>query len=195
MDQTAQPQQGEAQESAVAYYNKNRKRSFLFSRITVIASMFILIIALGVNIYALNSQGQGTYKSNAATQENQTKILPKIPNGCRYQQIPGGLTVVCPSVAPTSAASPISVVLPQLPPQCSLETTASGSAVACSSPNVPIPTEPVTLPKTCTIANQPDTVSCRKNSNQIQSVPLPSLPKGCTYSLLGDNYYVSCLAK
>jgi hypothetical protein len=195
MDKTAQQEKEQIQESAVAYYNKNRKRSFLFSRITVVASMFILIIALGVNIYALYSQGQNTYKSNAATQENPIKILPKIPAGCKYQQVPGGLTVVCPTAAPTTAASPISVVLPQLPPQCSLESTGIGSAVTCTSSNVPIPTVIVPLPKTCTITNEPNTVTCRKNGNPVQTVQLPPLPKGCVYSLVSNNYYVSCQAK
>lgn len=195
MEQTAQPEKDQIQESAVSYYSKNRKRSFLFTRITVVASMCILVIALGVNIYALSSQNQGTYKSNAATKENPVKLLPKIPAGCKYQQLSGGLTVVCPTAAPTSeATSPINVVLPQLPPQCSLESTASGSAVQCSSPNVTIPTAPVTLPKSCTIASQPDTVSCVKNGIQ-ESVSLPSLPKGCDYNLVEGNYYVACKAE
>lgn len=194
MEQSEQPEKDQIQESAVSYYSKNRKRSFLFTRITVVASMCILVIALGVNIYALSSQNQGTGKTNAATKENPVKLLPKIPAGCKYQQLSGGLTVVCPTAAPASeATSPINVVLPQLPPQCRLESMANGSAVQCSSPSIPIPTAQVPLPKSCTIATRPDAFTCLKNGTQ-ETVSFPSLPKGCEYNLVEGNYYVACNA-
>lgn len=195
MDQPAQPNKEQIQESAVAYYNKNRKRSFLFTRITVAASMIVLVIALGVNIFALSEQNQGVYKSEAASKENPVKNLPKIPAGCRYQQLQGGLTVVCPTVTPATDASPINIILPQFPPQCSIQTLASGSAITCSKTNVTIPSSPVTLPASCTIAPQPDKVSCRNNKNQVETIPLPSLPQGCGYTVVADKYYVTCKTK
>src|SRR5579864_2926042 len=118
-----------AQESASAYYNKYRKRRFFFSRLTVLTSMLVLIITLGINISLLYSHDNSTTQSNAAGHENPQKLLPSLPIGCSYQQTTKGLSVVCPTPTPTETASAVSinVALPQLPPQCILESSSGGS--------------------------------------------------------------------
>jgi hypothetical protein len=181
------------QESASAYYNKYRKRRFFFSRLTVLTSMLVLIVALGINISLLYSNDNSTIKSNAAAPENPQKILPKLPSGCIYQQTKKGLAVACPTPTPTPmAAVPINVALPQLPPQCTLESSTTGSKVSCTA-IVPIPTIPVTLPTTCQVASQSANVVCNEN-NEAVPVPLPSLPTGCSYKLVLNKYYVACVA-
>lgn len=190
-----EPQQNptQSQQSASDYYNKYKKRSFFLSRITVLSSMLVLIIALGVNISLLYSHTQNTATTHAAEPENPQANLPSLPVGCEYQQIKGGLKVVCPTPTPTLAASvPINVALPQLPPQCNLSSTSTGSEIHCTSA-VPIPTIAVTLPQTCEVTTQPNTLSCSDN-NKIVAVPLPSLPGGCSYILKANQYYVSCEA-
>ncbi|HWY79121.1 MAG TPA: hypothetical protein VNW29_02065 [Candidatus Sulfotelmatobacter sp.] len=181
----------ESTQTASEYYNKTRKRSFLFSRLTVITSMFLLVIALTINILALNAHDNATAKSHAATAENQQKLLPSLPTGCMYQQVRGGFIVVCPTPTLTSTVS-INVVLPKLPPQCNLETATRGNTIHCATPNTPIPTVAVTLPTTCVTTAHPKEVSCKNKVNQDITVPLPSLPIGCGYTLEANNYYVVC---
>jgi hypothetical protein len=179
------------QQSASDYYNKYRKRSFFLSRLTVISSMAVLILALGINISLLYSHSQNTITSHAAEAQNPQTILPSLPAGCEYQQIKGGLKVVCPTPTPTIAVTvPINVALPQLPPQCTISTTTTGSAVHCTTA-IPIPTVAVTLPTTCSVTSQTNTLSCNDN-NKIVPVPLPSLPSGCSYALTQGKYYVVC---
>ncbi len=153
--------------------------------------MLVLIITLGINISLLTSNSKNTVTSHADTQSDPTKLLPTLPAGCDYQQTKKGLTVVCPTPTPTAGPTvPINVELPQLPPQCTLTTTSTGSEVHCTA-NVLIHTVPVTLPPTCTVTNQINTVTCTVN-NQIVPVVLPSLPGGCSYELLAKKYYVAC---
>lgn len=180
------------QESASAYYNKYRKRRFLFSRLTVLTSMLVLIIALGINISLLYSHQNSTIESHAATDQNPKKLLPQLPSGCLYQQTTKGLAVVCPT--PTSSSTtPINVALPQLPPQCTLESSSIGSKISCTTIAL-IPTVPITLPTTCQIASQSANVTCIQNNQQV-TVPLPSLPEGCSYQSVLNKYYVVCEAK
>jgi hypothetical protein len=177
------------QQSASSYYNKYRKRSFFLSRVTVLTSMVVLIITLGINISLLNSNTKTSVTSHADTPSNPAKLLPTLPAGCIYQQTKGGLAVVCPTPTPTIAV-PINIALPQLPPQCTLSTATNGSEIHCTT-LVPIPTIAVTLPATCEVTNQLNTVSCNVN-NQVVPVPLPSLPGGCLYEQLAKKYYVAC---
>lgn len=180
------------QESASAYYNKYRKRRFFFSRLTVLTSMLVLIVTLGINISLLNSHDTSTIKSNAAGPENPQKLLPKLITGCAYLQTKSGLTVICPTPTLTQT-EPINVTLPQLPPECTLESSSAGSKVNCTT-RVPIPTVPVILPATCQIASQSANVVCNENNEPV-AVPLPSLPGGCSYELVLNKYYVACEAK
>ena len=182
-------EQTQPQESASSYYNKYRKRSFFISRVTVLTSMLVLIITLGINVSLLTSNQKNTVTSHADTVSNPAKILPTLPSGCIYQQIKGGLAVICPTPTPTIAI-PINVVLPQMPPQCTITTTTGGNEVHCTT-LIPIPTVAVILPLTCVGTNKLDTVSCNVN-NQIVPVPLPSLPGGCLYEQIVKKYYVEC---
>lgn len=178
------------QESASTYYNKYRKRRFFFSRLTVLTSMLVLIITLGINISLLYSHDKSTVTSHAAMEQNTQQLLPKLPKGCIYQKSTNGLEVVCPTPTPTIAMVPINVALPQLPPQCSLESSTKGSIITCTK-IVPIPTVAVTLPLSCQTASQSATVNCYEN-NKLMPVPLPSLPDGCMYKLFANKYYVVC---
>src|SRR6266568_1571449 len=183
------------QQSAAEYYKKHRKRSF-FSRLTIISSMTILLVVLSINVSALYSQDKSTISSNASTPENVEKNLPSLPAGCVYQHIQGKVKVDCPKTAPTIVSTvPIDVQLPKLPPECSFETSTNGSKITCSSHTTPIPTVPVILPPTCVISYQQDSVACKNSSNQKVTVHLPSLPEGCSYSLVANNYYVTCQPK
>src|SRR5258708_1449589 len=119
MEQTQQSQQTPTQEqphqTASAYY-KTHKRSFLFSRVTVMTSMLVLVIALAVNISVLYSQDRSTTQSHASTPENQKNLLPALHAGCHYQPTKGGFTVTCPTAIPvaTRSAVPINIILPKL---------------------------------------------------------------------------------
>jgi hypothetical protein len=183
------------QQTAAEYYKKHRKRS-LFSRITILSSMAILLIVLAFNISVLYSQDTNTIKSNASTPQNVETLLPSLPAGCQYLHVGDKVKVDCPKVTPTSAVKvPINVALPDLPPQCNFVSSTNGSAVQCAASHTPIPTVPVTLPATCTIANQPNTVICTYGNNQTVTMPLPKLPDGCSYFLGANKYYVVCEAK
>jgi hypothetical protein len=183
------------QQTAAEYYKIHRKRSLL-ARVTIISSLAVLLLVLGVNMFALYSQDQSTIKTNASTPENIEKLLPSLPHGCEYQHLNGKVKVDCPKDTPTPAISvPINVDLPQLPSGCSFVTSANGSAVQCSAAHTPIPTIPVNLPATCTLAKEPDTVTCSYGNNQTVTLPLPKLPDGCSYFLGANNYYVVCEAK
>lgn len=182
------------QESASTYYNNYRKRRFFFSRLTVLTSMLVLVIALGINISLLYSHDNSTLSSHAAEPENPQKLLPSLPAGCSYQQTTKGLAVVCPTPTSTiNPAIPINVALPQFPPQCTLESSSTGSKVSCSA-IVPIPTTPVILPAICEAASQSAGAVCNENNQQI-TVPLPSLPGGCSYEFVLNRYYVVCKAE
>lgn len=185
------------QESASAYYNKYRKRRFFFSRLTVLTSMLVLIVTLGINITLLYSHDNSTIKSNASGHENPQKLLPSLPAGCDYKQTSKGLIVVCPTPTPNASASasavPINVALPQLPPQCTLESSSGGNKIYCTTA-VLIPTVPVTLPTSCQIASQSATITCTMNNKPV-AASLPSLPGGCTYTIKTNNYYVVCSSR
>lgn len=184
------------QETAASYYSRTRKRSFFYTRITVIASMFVLVIALIINIVALNTQGDSTTQSKAAGHENIQALLPTLPAGCYYQQTTKGLLVACPTPTPTGTASaPVNIALPQLPPQCTLTTSTNGSTITCTPSHPPIPTVAVTLPQTCVATNELNKVTCRNALGQMITAPLPSLPRGCSYQKVKDNYYVVCDVK
>jgi hypothetical protein len=183
------------QQSAADYYKKHRKHT-LFSRFTIISSMAILLIVLAINISALYSQEKSTTSSHASTPENVEKFLPSLPAGCVYLHENGKVKINCPKEKPTTAASvPINVALPELPPQCSLVTSTSGSVIHCSTVHPPIPTVPVTLPTTCIGVTPDKTVICKNAQGQNETIPLPSLPEGCSYSLVSNQYYVVCEAK
>src|SRR5581483_10616692 len=98
-----EPSPNPLQQSASSYYNKYRKRSFFLSRLTVLTSMVILIITLGINISLLTSHEKSTATTHADTPQNPAQILPTLPAGCVYQQTQKGLAVVCPT--PTSAVT------------------------------------------------------------------------------------------
>src|SRR5215469_10300629 len=118
-----EPQQNppQPQQSASDYYNKYRKRSFFLSRITVLSSMVVLVLALGINISLLYSHSANTIASHAAGHENPQTSLPSLSAGCEYQQVKGGFVVACPTATPTPAVTvPINVAIPQLPPQCNI---------------------------------------------------------------------------
>lgn len=183
------------QQSAAEYYKQHRKRSII-SRITILSSMAILLLILAVNISVLYSQDRSTTQSHASTPENVQNLLPSLPHGCAYEQVDGKVKVDCPKVSPTVAVTvPINVVLPQLPPQCSFAASSTGSAVSCTAAHTPIPTVPVNLPATCTIAKDPNTVTCTYGNNQTVTMPLPKLPDGCSYVLGANRYYVDCEVK
>jgi hypothetical protein len=184
-----------AQQTAAEYYKKHRKHSF-FSRLTIFSSMAILLIVLAINISVLYSQDKSTTTSHAATPEQIEKLLPSLPQGCIYQHENGKVKVECHKPTPTIATIiPINVDLPKLPPDCSLTTSTTGSKIQCTDGNTPIPTVPVTLPANCTIANKPNSAACKNNSNDFVLVPLPSLPEGCSYKLVANQYFVVCEAK
>ncbi|HVA97200.1 MAG TPA: hypothetical protein VND99_06095 [Candidatus Acidoferrales bacterium] len=205
MDPTQPPQQAQPEkpeqpteqpeQTATEYYNITRKRSFLFSRFTVITSMVILMVTLGINIFALASPNTSNIKSNAY-QDNPEKNLPSPPAGCSYQRTKKGLAVTCPTSAPTSANEfPVSVVLPKLPPECNLQASESGSMIKCTSPHTPIPTTPVILPVNCITTPQANITACKNNEDKIVAVPLPSLPGGCSYTQQSNKDFISCESK
>jgi hypothetical protein len=180
------------QQTAAEYYKRHRKRS-LFSRITILSSMTILLIVLAVNISILYSQDTSTVKSNASTHENIEQMLPSLPAGCQYQHVGNNVIVDCPKASPTAAVKiPINVVLPELPPQCSFVSSTDGSAIQCTASHIPIPTVPVNLPSTCTVEKEPNTVTCTNGNNQTVTVSLPKIPDGCSYFLGANKYYVVC---
>lgn len=188
-----QPQPQMQSQSAESYYNNQHKHGFQFSRATLIGSMCILLIALTFNVLALYSQNTSTLQSRASGPVKTEQVLPQLPSGCTYEQIKGGMAVVCPKATPTEAPPvPINITLPKLPPQCSWQTTPNGNKVSCGTAAVPIPTVPVTLPTQCSATNQNNVVSCKNAANQNVTVPLPSLPDGCLYALIAGNYYVVC---
>jgi len=197
MDPTQQPIQQpplQPQSSAVTYYNTDRKRSFLFSRIMIITSMTILVVTLGINIFSLVSPNTATLKSNAFSTENPTKNLPILPHGCLYQQTQKSLIVICPTPTPMNT-TPINIELPKLPPQCSMQTSASGSAIQCTSPHDPIPTIAVALPINCIATPQVNIFACKNSEGKIIAVPLPSLPAVCSYTQQENKDYVTCEPK
>lgn len=186
------------QESISSYYNEGRKRSFFFSRLFVIVSMIILVVALSINISVLYSQDRTSTTSSADSGKNQTN-LPSLPEGCEYQTIDKGVGVVCPTntpqVRPTLAANPefpMNVRLPKLPSQCEYLNSANGVRVSCSSAQPPIPTVAVRALTSCTPGNKKDTLTCTDTKNQAVAVPLPSLPAGCEYKLVARNYFIDC---
>jgi hypothetical protein len=184
--------QEKSYESIADYYNKSRKRSFFLSRLTVITSMFVLLIVLTINISLFYSNQKSTTQTHAAENENSTKLLPSLAQGCSYQQVNGKVTIVCNTPTPTVSV-PINIVLPQLPQQCSIETTTDGNKITCTT-IVPIPTVAVTLPPMCKTANQADKVTCTENARTV-TVPLPSIPEGCSYTLHNGENFVICQAE
>ncbi len=188
------PQAQQTQQSAESYYNNNHKHSFQLSRATLIGSMCILLIALTFNVLALYSQNPNTLQSHAAGIKTE-QVMPQLPSGCTYQHINGGMAVVCPQATPTPMPPvSINIALPKLPPSCNWQTTVNGNKVTCQGALVPIPTVAVTLPAQCSATDQNNVVSCKNTANQNVTVPLPSLPEGCVYALLGGQYYVACSA-
>ncbi len=191
MDQTPTPPQEQVPQTAATYYNNDRKRSFLFSRITVMSSMFILVVALAINISLLSSQEKTSTQSRASVPQADKSTLPSLAAGCEYQKVKDGFTVVCPT--PTQIASvPIDIALPKLPPECSLQTSTTGNKIQCTTPHAPIPTVPVTLPISCTATNQTNIVQCTQGNKAPVMVSMPSLPEGCVYTLVANKYYVDC---
>jgi hypothetical protein len=195
MEQNQQPSQ--SQQSAESYYSAKRKRSFLYSRITVLTSMTVLIVALGINVSALISQERSTTESKAAAPENSIQSLPSLPKGCVYQQAKRGFAVTCPTPTPSAmtasaAAIPVDVSLPKLPPQCTLQTTTTGSKIQCITPHTPIPTVAVTLPASCLTTTQANIIACKDTTNKTVTSSLPSLPTGCVYKIVANAAFVVC---
>lgn len=189
MEQTQDP----TIDSAEAYYTPNRKRSFLFSRISVVASMLVLVIALVINVSLLSAQNKTATQSHAS-EEPSTKNLPSLPAGCGYQRVTKGFQVVCMTATPEPTnTTAINVQLPQLPPQCSLQTFEGGNKIICTT-GVPIPTIAVTIPANCTTIAQANILSCRDKGQNIMN-PLPVLPDGCNYKQAGQNYFVVCQSR
>lgn len=180
----------QSSQSAETYYNQKRKRSFFYSRVTVFVSMIVLVGVLAFNVNSLYNDPTVT-QSRASEQPN-TNNLPKLPKGCEYKPVNNGFEVVCTTPTPeaTPETSGINVQLPKLPPQCSIEALEGGNRVVCTT-GVPIPTAAVTLPANCIATAQANTVSCVKNNKNVQT-PLPSLPGGCSYKQVGQNYFVVC---
>ncbi|MBA3723921.1 MAG: hypothetical protein H0W89_03420 [Candidatus Levybacteria bacterium] len=190
----------QSQETATSYYNHSRKRSFFFSRLIVIFSMLILVIALGINITVLYSEERTSATTRASAGDSQSN-LPALPKGCEYQSKEKGVIVVCPTatpeLSPTLAANPkfpISVELPELPAPCDYEASGDGLAVTCTSAAAVIPTVPVRTLTSCIAGTEKDTLICHEASNEKVLVPLPPLPKGCEYQLVAKNYFISCKA-
>ncbi len=182
-----------AQQSAADYYQKHRKHS-MFSRITIISSMAILLIVLAFNINALYAQDKSTNQSHASTPQDIESMLPSLPAGCQYEHAGEKFKVTCQATPTISITANINVTLPELPPQCSFVTSIFGPKVECAPTHAPIPTVPVALPTNCTIAKEPQTVTCSTASNQTEKDPLPNLPDGCSYRLVANQYYVECVA-
>jgi hypothetical protein len=193
------------QETPVSYYNSKRKRSFFFSRIFVLFSMFVLIIALSINVSFLYSQEKTSTTSKASN--NEQIPLPSLPAGCEYQptNTGKGFTVVCstptpsqpvkPTTATTSAAS-VAVTLPNLPPQCSYTLTSDGYLLKCQSTQTPIPTTAVTLPQSCaTTTNPVNPIKCAEAKDTSEITTLPKLPLGCVYKGVGTKTYIVCTAQ
>ena len=184
------------QQTAAAYYNKHRKRSFFLSRIIVGVSMFVLVVALAVNIANLSSQDNSTTQSHASTPQNIQKLLPSLPAGCLYKQTPHGLIVICPTPTPQQKITvPVTIALPKLPPQCQFTTTSGGVAILCAPSHAPIPTVPIQLPPNCTASSNTSSISCTDANNKTVTFSLPTLPNGCNYQKQGSNYFVVCEAK
>lgn len=193
MESKQQLPQEQPQQTAETYYDKNRKRSFLFSRITVVTSMLVLVVALTINISLLSSQERTSTKSRASAPVNNQKTLPSLHAGCEYQPTKNGFKVVCPT--PTlkqTALAPINIELPKLPPQCILQTSTNGNKIQCSKSHEPIPTVPVSIPVSCASTNQTTILECREGTKQPVIVPLPPLPIGCDYAKIQTKYFVRC---
>jgi hypothetical protein len=191
----------EQQETAISYYNDHRKRSFFLSRLFVIISMLVLVVALSINISVLYSEERASGTSRASSNNNQTN-LPALPEGCEYQTKEDGVVVVCPtdapSATPTLAANPkfpIGVDLPELPASCGYEASGEGLAIKCeTTTSAIIPTVPVRTVTSCNVGTEKDTLICREASGERVIVPLPKLPKGCEYQIVARNYFVNCKA-
>jgi hypothetical protein len=186
------------QETPISYYNSNRKRSFFFSRIFVMFSMFVLIIALSINVSFLYSQEKTSTTSKAST--NEQIPLPSLPVGCEYQpsNTGKGFTVVCATPTPAQPIKPATtsataITLPNLPPQCNYVLTANGYLLTCNSPQTPIPTTAVTLPQSCAATNNPaNPITCSNAKDTSEITTLPKLPLGCIYKSVGTKTYVVC---
>jgi hypothetical protein len=188
----------QSNETATTYYNDHRRRSFFLSRLFVVVSMFVLIVALGINISVLYSDQRNTGTTRADSGNNQTN-LPALPEGCSYQTGENGTVVVCPTAIPEASPTvsanpqfPINVQLPKLPAQCEFMDSEKGIWVSCTSAQPPIPTVAVRSYTSCLPSSQKDTLECSDAQNQKVAVPLPSLPGGCEYKLIGKNYFVDC---
>lgn len=186
------------QESLASYYNEGRKRSFFFSRLFVVLSMLVLVIALSINISVLYSEDRTSTTTSANSGKNQAN-LPPLPEGCEYQTVDKGVIVVCPTdapqISPTLAANsefPMNVRLPKLPSQCEYMNSANGVSISCSSAQPPIPTVAVRALTSCLPGDEKDTLTCTNEHNQAVAVPLPSLPAGCGYKLVARNYFIDC---
>lgn len=148
-------------QSASTYYNKDRKRSFLFSRIAVITSMLVLVVALMLNLSLLNSPERSDTRSQASTNALTQDDLPPLPDGCVYQQLKDGPVVVCSTPTPENAASASAATYTSCIPATAIGRTA---------------------------------LICTDTNGQSVTVPLPSLPGGCTYQQTGETYSIACAA-
>ncbi len=125
--------------TASEYYNKQRKQSFLLSRIAVVVSMLILVIALGINIAARTAQKKAATISHAATIPI-TVMLPKLPPECNFDSSTRGSAIHC-----TQTHVPIPTVPVTLPQACI--TSAQLNKVTCRNEanketTVPLPLLP-----------------------------------------------------
>ena len=192
-------------ETPISYYNKTRKRSFFFSRMFVMLSMVVLVIALSVNISFLYSQERTTTTSHASTPESEQVALPSLAAGCTYQPATNskGYKVVCPTSLPTqsaqtatASAASIIVTLPNLPPQCQYAVSTNGYSLRCTALQAPIPTVAVTLPQSCSVtANQSNPIQCTNEKDTSIITTIPKLPSGCVYKGIGSKTYVVCTAQ
>jgi hypothetical protein len=188
-------------DSAQHYYNAARKRSFFYSRLFVILSMFILIIGLSFNLSLLYSNQKTTVASHAATKDSDG-TLPKLPSNCLYTTVNNKVEIVCPSPTPSPVDEkharsnyPIAITLPQLPAACYYQTTNAGYAISCANPQTIIPPTQVPLPGGCApskIASD-KSISCTDKANKNVLVPLPELPQGCNYNTSQTGVFIACV--
>lgn len=187
-------------DSAQHYYNTARRRSFFYSRLFVILSMFILLAGLGLNLSFFYSNQKTSVASHASSGDSPAE-LPALPSGCAYQTQNNRSVVVCPSANPsaqpveqTATQFPIAIELPQLPSQCHYQTTNKGYKVSCLNSQNPIPTTLVTLPQACSVPTRINNqlVQCKNASGKTVAVPLPKLPEGCEYIKQQNTLSIAC---
>jgi hypothetical protein len=118
-----------------SYYTKSSKRSFFFFRMSLGASMFLLLGVLTINLFYINPNQPTSLRSQAADNKNDTSALPSLPAGCEYKSTEsGGNFVACKSIpTPTPTSTPAN---------CKYEVSGSEYVIRCDTsggvPNIQI---------------------------------------------------------